>query len=1083
MRPIQLTMSAFGPYADTAVLPLEELGERGIYLITGDTGAGKTTIFDAISFALFGAPSGESRDAGMLRSKYAKPETPTFVELVFLYRGDTYTLRRNPAYERPARRGTGMKTEAANAELTLPDGKVLTKTRAVDAQVREILGVDRDQFAQIAMIAQGDFLRLLLASTEDRKAIFSRIFQTGRYGALQKRLKQETRSLEEECRTLRERRSYAIEGVRVGEEHPSAADWEEVRSGSAAPGAALMTLKAILCRDEEQQDRVRQQLTALEQSLSALERKREQGLHRQQQLDRLEKVRQAVEQRTALLARCREEEQAASSALPEATELAAQVTLLKSELPRYQELEDRRADLVQRGQQMEQRKRSAEELRRTLAAEERTLMALREEHSSLTDAGAALVSLTHEQEELRQREQELKKLRHDWEVCGNGERALRRMHTQQERDEAALDGQRSQLARMEEESAALRSSAALLERANALQAQENALSQALSELETLLGRCRTLEQEEQRTRKRYAERSEARNEAQRAYQQLYQLYWDNQAGVLAQTLRAGQPCPVCGALEHPRPARCQVEVPGENQLRTARERAEAAASAAEAAGSQAGAARAARASAQKALEERAQTVLGTSEDLPLRIRQERQRVEESLCALGREIAQRAAQVQRSRTLEEQLPRQKEHLHTLEERVQKGAQELIRAQTGLESAQNELNLGMERFSLSGAWEGSGERLNTALDDCSLSQRELNRRMEAERVRKARREALERDIPAREETIRAMQSQRSAGEAALAAAGAEYAERSRQTEQLQAELRCQSRQEQEQNIAQLEARRIAIESRAQQATQAVQAAQQSLSTAQGEANSLAAQLEQVPPVDLAALEQQAQTLQAEKNASLGLWNQLTAALSENHRCLRELEAVDSAYAQREQKLTMVQGLSRTANGELNGKEKVMLETFVQMSFFERIVERANERFRIMTGDRFELLRRRSAGNNRSQSGLDMDVLDHYNGSVRSVNTLSGGESFMAALSLALGLSDEIQASAGGVRLDTMFVDEGFGSLDEESLQQAIRALESLTDDSHRLVGIISHVGELKRRIPRQIVVKRSRSGGSVCTLVTE
>ncbi len=155
--------------------------------------------------------------------------------------------------------------------------------------------------------------------------------------------------------------------------------------------------------------------------------------------------------------------------------------------------------------------------------------------------------------------------------------------------------------------------------------------------------------------------------------------------------------------------------------------------------------------------------------------------------------------------------------------------------------------------------------------------------------------------------------------------------------------------------------------------------------------------------------------------------------------------------------------------------MLETYIQMTYFDRIIVRANTRFMVMSGGQYELKRRAEADNNRRQSGLELDVIDHYNGTRRSVKTLSGGESFLASLSLALGLSDEIQSSAGGIRLDTMFVDEGFGSLDEESLRQALRALSALSE-GNRLVGIISHVAELKERIDRQIVVTKDRDGGS-------
>ena len=197
--------------------------------------------------------------------------------------------------------------------------------------------------------------------------------------------------------------------------------------------------------------------------------------------------------------------------------------------------------------------------------------------------------------------------------------------------------------------------------------------------------------------------------------------------------------------------------------------------------------------------------------------------------------------------------------------------------------------------------------------------------------------------------------------------------------------------------------------------------------------------------------------------------------NREVLRQIEKQSAAISDVEKRWMMVGPLADTANGNLSGKEKIMLETYVQMAYFDRIIERANTRFMVMSGGQYELKRRREADNNRSQSGLSLDVVDHYNGTERSVKTLSGGESFKASLSLALGLSDEIQASAGGIQLDTMFVDEGFGSLDEESLQQAMRALNGLAE-GNRLVGIISHVPELREKIDRQIIVRKDRSGGS-------
>ena len=216
MRPLHLTLSAFGPYAGQVEIPLEQLGERGLYLITGDTGAGKTTLFDAITYALYGEPSGDNRDPSMFRSKYAQPDTPTWVELVFSYGGQTYTVRRSPEYERPAKRGGGTTLQRAEAELHLPDGRLVTKTREVTGEIVNIIGLDRSQFAQIAMIAQGDFLKLLLADTRSRQEIFRKLFPTRGYMVFQEKVKSESGALQRECEAARA--SVRSEERRVGKE-------------------------------------------------------------------------------------------------------------------------------------------------------------------------------------------------------------------------------------------------------------------------------------------------------------------------------------------------------------------------------------------------------------------------------------------------------------------------------------------------------------------------------------------------------------------------------------------------------------------------------------------------------------------------------------------------------------------------------------------------------------------------------------------------------------------------------------------------------------------------------------------------
>ena len=257
MRPIRLELSAFGPYAGRTVVDFDKLGKSGIYLITGDTGAGKTTIFDGITYALYGEASGETRDSGMFRSKYAAPETPTEVTLTFLYRGKKYLVRRNPEYERPKSRGQGFTTQKAGVELTLPNGKVMTKNNEVRDKIQEILGIDRNQFTQIAMIAQGDFLKLLLADTRDRQAIFRQIFETKYYQIFQDKLRKETSDLDSKCVSKKESIRQYLSGIKCDEKNAALPDVNKAKEWKLPTGEVIALLDRMLREDEEEQDALR----------------------------------------------------------------------------------------------------------------------------------------------------------------------------------------------------------------------------------------------------------------------------------------------------------------------------------------------------------------------------------------------------------------------------------------------------------------------------------------------------------------------------------------------------------------------------------------------------------------------------------------------------------------------------------------------------------------------------------------------------------------------------------------------------------------------------------------------------------
>ena len=249
MRPLKLILSAFGPYADRTELDLDALGTNGLYLITGITGAGKTCIFDAITYALYGEASGNSRDSSMFRSKYATPETPTEVELTFSYDGKTYTIKRSPEQEKPRAHGEGFTTQKPAAELTYPDGRVLTKPKEVSNAIQEIMGINRDQFMQIAMIAQGDFLKVLLASTDDRIAIFRQLFKTQLYKNLQEKLKQEFKDVNDQRETAKNSLKQYINGIYSDETDVLSIEIKKAKAGELPLGETLIVLKTLIEND------------------------------------------------------------------------------------------------------------------------------------------------------------------------------------------------------------------------------------------------------------------------------------------------------------------------------------------------------------------------------------------------------------------------------------------------------------------------------------------------------------------------------------------------------------------------------------------------------------------------------------------------------------------------------------------------------------------------------------------------------------------------------------------------------------------------------------------------------------------
>ena len=408
MRPITLTMSAFGPYAGKTVIELDKLGTNGLYLITGDTGAGKTTIFDAITYALYGEASGNTRDVNMFRSKYAEPSTPTEVELTFEYAQKIYTVKRNPEYDRPKARGEGYTTEKANAELHYPDGRVVTKLKEVNKALVDIMGIDRSQFTQIAMIAQGDFLKLLLASTEDRKKIFQKIFRTQCYYQLQERLKQQTGDLAKDYGKIGDSIRQYINGIACHPDDVLKLEVDKAKKGELKNTEAVQLVEKLIDQDAAARQKVLERIGKLDKQKQKIAAQLAVAYNRKTTEEKQEKAKENHDRETQRLKRLETEKNKAAAHQPEVQKAVEAIAKLEAQLPEYAEMQKKqteRTGLQKALEELAQKIKTEAETEKKLA---RSIADLRAEQASLQNAGAAQAAQKAEKNRLA--EQHAKRL-------------------------------------------------------------------------------------------------------------------------------------------------------------------------------------------------------------------------------------------------------------------------------------------------------------------------------------------------------------------------------------------------------------------------------------------------------------------------------------------------------------------------------------------------------------------------------------------------------------------------------------------------------------------------------------------------
>lgn len=923
MKPLKLTMSAFGSYAGKNVIDFTGQ-QQGIFLITGDTGAGKTTIFDAITYALYNQTSGGERNGNMMRSQYAQPETETYVELEFLYRGQTYRVRRNPDYKITKTLKNGKIREQKvphSVELTLPDGTVFPeKKNATDAKIIEILGLTADQFSQIVMIAQGDFLKLLYTKSDERKMIFSKLFRTDIYWKIQENLRRKSMEMDE--RIQENERAFEQEKSRI----------------MPLPESEELPLDELVERLRERLKDALKEQNLRRANVEELNKK----ITKYEEINKLfvslEKIRQTG-----------------------------------------RELEARQAESKERRQQIE----NARKADKVLVAEQQNLR----QQQAVEQSAQAIAKMT--------------------ETLANDQEMFETLKTQQQEAEAkqkreAADTQKKMLALEQSFPSyeALQNARSEEQQAKKVwedlrKTSEESFHKKAAGIAALKEQQKRQEQAVEKTKKNWEQTSLSASESAKHYEHMYEAFLKEQAGILAENLSAGCPCPVCGSTIHPDPAKLSDHAVTELEV----EQAKKTRAAAEEKRDLAYAAFEAEKTEKQKL---AQAVEKEEADFVLAqtiAKQQRKEAEQNYASL-----QKIAEQIREKLVYPSLAEAKKQYAAMQKALEAAEQEIAKKRQKVSELAEAMN------TLKGQKLAEEENQKTAKKLAVKTEKEYAK-------------LLEKSGFISEETYHL---------AILPERGRSKLER----EEKEYESQC-LRQQSEQKLLEKQV--------------------------SGKTYTDTTELNE-------QLKAEKQTLkEAEKT-----YMELHTAY-ENDRAVLQNCAV---YLEKGKKLEsedqVIKSLSKTANGRLSGSAKIDFETYIQRQYFKQIIHEANKRLLTMSNHQFILKLKEEANTGRkTNEGLDLSVYSLVTDSERDVKTLSGGESFLAALAMALGLSDIVERSAGAIHPDMMFIDEGFGSLDAQSRQQAIEVLAELAGDS-RMVGIISHVTELKEQIDRKLVVSRTDKG---------
>lgn len=920
MRPLKITMSAFGPYAGEVTLNMQKLGKSGIYLITGDTGAGKTTIFDAISYALYGEASGNYRENTTLRSKYASADTPTFVELEFEYNNEIYKINRNPEYPRPNKRGEGFTKQSANAELVMPDGSVITKIKEVSAKVEEIIGINKNQFSQIAMIAQGDFRKLLNCETNERSKIFRKIFKTEPYHNIEIKLS----SLFNELKRNREKEKSGIEQyinqLKCNENDTLSLELERAKSGDVLIEDVIKLAGEIINKDTLEYTKTQKNIESINEEIEKINSNIKLYENQEATKKAYAKASSKLEELKTKRNECEKAYKSAEVQRERLDDLTRKINLINSKMPKYDELKSLENSINERAQSFEKSNNSLKQKQQEITLLEKEIDEKSKALEEVKGADLLVQKLTVQKEEIKKKAEALKELKTEIDRCKTEQKNLK-----------------------------------------------NAQSFAKSALD---------------------EYGALENE----YNQIYIAFFNEQAGIIADELKDGEPCPVCGSTSHPNLARKSENAPSQADVESA-------------------------------------------QNLVKKAQEKANKARDTASALKSKFDEIAAN------------------------VKSAAKKLFGTDDNVfDDYNSNINALKKEYDCILAL------LKTANEKLNLYKK------------------LDKEIPKIQEKQKSLSDEISTLNTQKASDEAFISENTKRVTSIKSELDFESADLAKDKLKEYTNLSSDIKNAIEKSKNDFDDIKSKYDTQKGTKASLENALKEFKEIDLASLNEKYLKLNEYKKDVDETAKSLYSRIESNKLLVDDISEKRDILKGYDDKYVWLKTLSETANGDISGKEKITLETFVQMTYFDSIIRKANIRLLTMSDGQYELVRRSDAETLKKNEGLALDVIDHFNASTRSVSTLSGGESFMASLCLALGLSDEIQSSNGGIKLDTMFVDEGFGSLDGEALDRALSALTSLSQ-GNRLVGIISHVDALCDRIDNKIVITKDRTIGSNAQIICD